>query len=643
MKKKLTVLCLLFIFAATIKVGAVTTDKEGPVLNSISFLKTDKKYTYDDKIYLNIDAYDEVSGIKVIYLSTKNIFGVSSWESMQVFYDDDNKPYVMIPKSYYNGIYPIYEITLRDNADNDSTYLLKGAEEFIHCSFCKNIDSEIMEFELINGNEYAKPYPDDIIPPVISGYTIDKKEVSYGETVTVTIEGTDNDSGIRNFTIWVKDSNSHSGFELDMINIQDNTYTGSFKATLDSGEYELYYIDAYDKSGNSISYYSKDYSYECTNNLTNICDLEPIKLTINEAEDEEKHEISIDDVKLTKTEFNAPTYIDIEVKFSSNVLLKSEATVVFTNSNKEEIWGNIYLDENGNYKGSLDVDQYVDLDEYELTSIVVWEEEGAHHDFSKYDHKYKTDDLNYDIKININSKFIADVTTGTNATNMLDAIKNAKDDAKIYIDALNNTVIKKEVFDAIKGTNKTIYIESNGIEWIFNGSDIKNAKDIDVKLDIFYDHNYSEENIEELVEKALILKFEDNGELPGVATVRIKLDYALRNYIGDKIYVYYYNNELFSDITGNLLGQNENGWFEFKIDHNSIYVLSTTKPDKKYISKTQENLNQDNENIIITNKEENLSNDVKIYIALGSITLVIIVITIFFMIRRKQKNKVKAQ
>ena len=96
---------------------------------------------------------------------------------------------------------------------------------------------------------------------------------------------------------------------------------------------------------------------------------------------------------------------------------------------------------------------------------------------------------------------------------------------------------------------------------------------------------------------------------------------------------------MFSDITGNLLGQSENGWFEFNIDHNSIYVLSTNKPDKKYISKTQENLNQNNENIIIDNNKEDLSNNTKLYISLASILLVIIVITILLITRKKVVNK----
>ena len=59
---------------------------------------------------------------------------------------------------------------------------------------------------------------------------------------------------------------------------------------------------------------------------------------------------------------------------------------------------------------------------------------------------------------------------------MLQIIHDAKDDAVIAIDATGDPVILKYIFEEIKGTNKTIHIESNGIEWIFNGKDIENVK-----------------------------------------------------------------------------------------------------------------------------------------------------------------------
>ena len=34
------------------------------------------------------------------------------------------------------------------------------------------------------------------------------------------------------------------------------------------------------------------------------------------------------------------------------------------------------------------------------------------------------------------------------------------------------TSLREKIFEAIKGTNKTISLESNGIRWIFNGKDI---------------------------------------------------------------------------------------------------------------------------------------------------------------------------
>ncbi len=48
---------------ACINIKAITTDVEPPGLDDLSFTDDNIKYTCGDKIYLNIDAHDAVSGI----------------------------------------------------------------------------------------------------------------------------------------------------------------------------------------------------------------------------------------------------------------------------------------------------------------------------------------------------------------------------------------------------------------------------------------------------------------------------------------------------------------------------------------------------------------------------------------------------
>lgn len=110
--------------------------------------------------------------------------------------------------------------------------------------------------------------------------------------------------------------------------------------------------------------------------------------------------------------------------------------------------------------------------------------------------------------------------------------------AKILIDT--NTVVPKEVFDAIKGSNKKVVAYNKNYEWIFDGNDIVNeTKDVDVKIQ-YSTISKSEFNTNET---ACIINFQPNGILPGKAEVRIASDYAYDLYNRSAaMYLYYIDN-----------------------------------------------------------------------------------------------------
>ena len=172
--------------------------------------------------------------------------------------------------------------------------------------------------------------------------------------------------------------------------------------------------------------------------------------------------------------------------------------------------------------------------------------------------------------------------------------------------------------------------------------DIKEAKDIDVTTAIYYDYDFDEVKISDYVEKSLVVKFVSNGELPGVATIRVKLDYALRDYIGDKVYVYYLdekNDKMFIEVTGDELLQNENGWFEFKISHNSTYVLTNTKPEEKYINNDLELLEINNKDLAVKRSNENntkKNSNISLMIIFGIMAVIVICLAIVFEIKTKK-------
>ena len=213
-------------------------------------------------------------------------------------------------------------------------------------------------------------------------------------------------------------------------------------------------------------------------------------------------------------------------------------------------------------------------------------------------------ELSFYVKNTDESSEEGDIFTSTLNTNLSEDIKNMEDGKTAYISYGRNDVLPAEVFEAIKGTNKTIVLESAGIQWIFNGQSItdKNIKEINLNTTIEEKYSSDSEASEELPweQKAIILSFEDNGPLPGPAKIRVKMDYAFQNYVGaENLYVYYYDNTNKKfELVGEKLTITDDEYLEFTITHNSDFVI-TSGPIE-----TQEGENPDNPNLPVNPGED---------------------------------------
>lgn len=149
--------------------------------------------------------------------------------------------------------------------------------------------------------------------------------------------------------------------------------------------------------------------------------------------------------------------------------------------------------------------------------------------------------------------------------------------ARIFVDGTGNTVISKDIFDAIKGTDKTINVHvADGVEWYFSGRDIVNqTKNIDCAVNISVDkgENYGGDK------EVLKIDFISNGQLPGKATIKLKSDYIYNMYgLTQNLYLYYFkDNKL--ELTDNpeYIIDGSDHWCKFDIDHNSTYLISGKK------------------------------------------------------------------
>ncbi len=256
---------------------------------------------------------------------------------------------------------------------------------------------------------------------------------------------------------------------------------------------------------------------------------------------------------------------------------------------------NRYFDENLGQYVTLPANQYsaiVTIDAYwpsgllELKSATVYDVAGNNQRYEKDPTQWGLDNgylplpqINY---VEIRNEDSADLATNTNNPDLISDIQNQPDDALIAINYETGSQIPSDLFDAIQGTDKTVVFQGDGIEWVFNGNDISQSKPIDLNVEIkpinsYYGTNAT--NLNEIVQDVptIVLSFAENGTLPGKAKIRIKADYTFRNYLGVQgLYVYYYDNATNSleQIAVAVNVSEVDGYFEFEIDHNSIYIIA---------------------------------------------------------------------
>lgn len=145
----------------------------------------------------------------------------------------------------------------------------------------------------------------------------------------------------------------------------------------------------------------------------------------------------------------------------------------------------------------------------------------------------------------------------------------------------NSPKIEQNIFEALKEKDKIITFinrSSNGTEiysWTFDGKSIKReVKSVDLTI------NASSSKADEIISAAdnsdiVIVSFSHEGDLPGTAEIKIKLDSTwLKNKGNSKLYLYYYNpnTKHFESIAEDLKADGE-GYIKFNIDHCSDYII----------------------------------------------------------------------
>ena len=211
---------------------------------------------------------------------------------------------------------------------------------------------------------------------------------------------------------------------------------------------------------------------------------------------------------------------------------------------------------------------------------------------------YTKDGSNGSTKFALNSTIVVSDGTETSfiynnediTSQIITKLYNSSDGTAITINADSNTIINKELFNVIKGKNKTLTINHSENQLVFNGKNIVNSKAIDINMNV--EKSSSNEKISKLVSDGVLVNFPDNGNLPGSALVRIKATDDVSKLLSDNVFVYFYNESSnnFCLIANNIKKTND-GYYEFTISHNSDYLLVNKElPSNLVVSQSDNNV-----------------------------------------------------
>lgn len=224
---------------------------------------------------------------------------------------------------------------------------------------------------------------------------------------------------------------------------------------------------------------------------------------------------------------------------------------------------------------------------------------------------------------------------------IINKIKSLSNTAVITVICDNVSVLSDKLFSAIKETRKTLIVKYMDSEWVFNGKNIVITKPIDVS---FFVNDVNNSNIikNELFNKIdvnnlFVLSFSDNGDLPGKTLIRLKSTELDSKFGDSQAYVYYHDDENNNLLKVALEIQKSDGYYEFYINHNSNYVITTDKIDDKLVSEDESilklNATSDKDNNVSNN---NLNNN--LFIIIGICLVIIITLLVVVISLKKRKN-----
>lgn len=485
---------LALLSPASFTVFAEGYDTTAPVVTDVSLDKDSVEA--GDTITLDMNVTEDETGISSMYLVingevvnaaiTPDGSAVSGKYTVSYTIPEDAKP----------GEYHIDDIFCKDIAGNES----------------HNADFYSKTFTVTNKN-----YIEDQAPVL---------EDSYPESETLEVPGTqvidvichdDDLASISINTQWTSDYtsstefNKHVDFYLSDIS-EDGVYKVEIPYTdnLISGTFN-YSIDLTDKAGNTSNCLGKSFKVVNTTEEPDIDVAPPVVTSITT---DTKDPITLPGV-------GSITISGTEDKASS---VSGYVTIGNTEATGTSLYVNFtapVVDGKWSVTETFSLDQNAKAGIYKTLWMSVTDANNC---------TYSTEALPCSWSVGHESEDIA-VETTLNNPNLVYTLKNMDEGQTAVVRTTTTNIAPAEVFEAIKGEDKNVVFDEDGIQWVFNGQNIsdENIKDVDLSVDIENSEDLTDLGYEE-GSTGTILNFAPNGVLPGKCVVRLKSDYISDKY-----------------------------------------------------------------------------------------------------------------
>ncbi len=568
MKKKLFVM-VAFVFMLTMATFSFVGIVHGvePFYNITALYFKNSEAEIGDKLYVDLYMTEKDDSTKIVgYFLNENY----SYVSLSLKDINSNSPYFEIPSTMQAGT--TYSMNILDVSDS------KG----------------LVTYSMTGGGPYMNPMGKNTVhikeQASITGFELlSEKDIQFDSEIKLRLT---TDQEVPFATVLIRNKDFPSAKALVSVNANseytiDLPISGGQSLTL--GEYQISDVFLNPNDSNKFVHYSINPEDQTTKKLNYNVEF---NLVDNSGSSSTSDSGNTDGESILKSISISPETVGLNGKV--NVTIEStkklsSATLIF-NNDKESMTVNLKgLDTSSPY---FVVPFTTGEGTYELGYAILKDENGEKYQFRKGSDNYGIKHFDFTSTITV-SNTIADgdllaFDNNKITDEIINKIKELEDNIVIEVNANENPIIRKETFDAIKGVNKTLIISYADYEWMFNGLDVENSKQVDVSTKIYNvgDASFADGK----VSNGLVLDFPENGDLPGKCLIKVYDTKFISNILHrENVNIYYYNDESgMFELVESDLSYNDKGFYEFYIAHNSNYVMTSGKIDSKYVSGASE-------------------------------------------------------